>query len=321
MRIVGVVIVLAAVAAGIFQIAGRRDPEPAKANMQVCATIAPLADWAREVAGDDIRVVLLVDGYKDPHHFEPVVIDAVRVSASRALLAAGLGLDPWAEKLVENAGKGAALEFIDAGAWVKARKLSARMIGAHVHAGGAGHSHKHDHDHGEDPHYWQDPRRAMEVVRRLGEEFGRLDPGRKDAYAKRAADYIAKLKELDEQTEAAARKIPPGTQAVVFHDAYGYLFERMGVKVAAVVQGSPGVEPSLRDCAEALRVMREIGQQVIFKEPSSSQRAIDMIAQDLKISRTAVLDPLDNGDSPVGKNYLERMAHNIRTVGEAFEKR
>src|SRR5207247_278442 len=151
--------------------------------------------WAREVGGDDARVVLLVDGYKDPHHFEPAVIDAVRVSASRALIAVGLGLDPWAPKLVENAHKGDALEYINAGAWIQPRKLTDRTIEIHAHEGEEAHEHHHEHG-SDDPHYWQDPRRAMEVVRHLGEEFGRLDPPRKDAYARRAAACLEKLKTL-----------------------------------------------------------------------------------------------------------------------------
>ena len=337
--------------AGAVWLAARPHGALEPQRLQICATISPLADWAREVGGADARVYLLVDGYKDPHHFEPTVSDAVRVSASRALLASGLGLDPWAEQLVEHAGKGAALEYIDASQWIQPLKLSAREIeinpGSAANQNGGAESfantpdaqtvpravrdaadalrHAHGHNHGGDvdPHFWHDPRRAMQVVAHLVQEFGRFDPAHKDAYVARGEICLGKLKALDARVEAAAKKIPAGTRVVTFHDAYGYLFERLHVKVAAVVQTSPGVEPSLKDCAEALRVMREIKQPAIFKEPASSERAIDMIAHEMKIEHIALLDPLDNGDSPVGRDYFERMEHNIATLESVWteEKR
>lgn len=325
-------ILIGGFSAGAVWLAARPHGAIETRGLQICATISPLADWAREVGGGDARVYLLVDGYKDPHHFEPSVSDAVRVSASRALLASGLGLDPWAERLVERAGKGAALEYIDASQWIQPLKLTAREI--EISPGSAEktpdaqpvpravrdaadalrRAHGHIHGGDVDPHFWHDPRRAMQVVAHLVEEFGRFDPEHKEAYAARGEICLGKLKALDARVEAAAKKIPPGTRVVTFHDAYGYLFERLHVKVAAVVQTSPGVEPSLKDCSEALRVMREIKQPAIFKEPASSERAIEMIAREMRIERIALLDPLDNGASPVGRDYFERMEHNIATL-------
>ena len=93
----------------------------------------------------------------------------------------------------------------------------------------------------------------------------------------------------------------------------------MHINVAAVVQVSPGVEPSLKDCAEALDAMRAINQRVVFKEPSGSDRAIETIAAELGITQIEILDPLDNVDSPVGKTYVERMKHNIETLEKALK--
>ena len=154
----------------------------------------------------------------------------------------------------------------------------------------------------------------MTVAKHIADELSKLDPTHKEGYEKRLKECLERLTSLDERIEAVAKKIPAGTQIVTFHDAYGYLFERLHVNVAAVVQVSPGVEPSLKDCTEAIEAMRAIKQKVIFTEPAGSDRAIETIAKELKITRKEILDPLDNEFSPVGKDYFERMTHNISVL-------
>lgn len=284
-------------------------------RMQVCATISPLADWVREIGGDDVDVHCLVDGSKDPHHFEPSPQDAVRVTAARALFSIGLDLDEWADKLVQNSGRGGALVLFETGEWITPRKLVFHEIAIQGAAKpGAKVEDAHHHHGNGDPHYWHDPQRVMIVVKRIADELQKLDPAHKDGYEKRLTDCLLKLKLLDESIDRVAAKIPAGKQIVTFHDAYGYIFERLHVNVAAVVQVSPGVEPTLKDCAEAISVMRAIKQTVVFTEPSGSDSTIDKIKDELGIKRIEILDPLDNEFSPVGKNYFERMSHNINTL-------
>ncbi|HLX63450.1 MAG TPA: metal ABC transporter substrate-binding protein [Planctomycetota bacterium] len=331
MRIGSVAAVIAAavlIGVAIWFASGRADA-PSSGRLQLCATISPLADWVREVAGPDADVHCLVDGSKDPHHFEPTAQDALRISASRAVFAVGLGMDEWAETFVKNAERGDKLVLFETGEWIEPRKLEVHEI----EIGGALRAHEpraneprpqgsgHHHHGSEDPHYWQDPRRAMTVVARIADELIKIDPAHKSGYESRRDACLQKLKALDTLVESAAALIPKNQQLVTFHDAYGYLFERLHIHIAAVVQVTPGVEPSLKDCAEAIHAMREIGQKVVFKEPAGSDRAIEVIAKDLGITQVEILDPLDNEISPVGKNYFERMKHNVLTVAKTLSDR
>ena len=319
--VLGVAAIAIVLGLGIFLFSKKPDSADS-GRVQLCATISPLADWVREVAGDDADVHCLVDGSKDPHHFEPSPQDAVRVSASRAIFSIGLDLDEWADKLVENAGRGDKLVLFETGTWITPRKLEIHEIAIHGTANPDAKKAEehHHHEHGGDPHYWHDPKLAMTVVSRIAGELSKIDSAHKAGYEKRRDACLAKLKTLDDRIEAAAKKMPAGKQIVTFHDAYGYIFERLHIHVAAVVQVSPGVEVSLKDCTEAIAAMRAIKQNVVFKEPAGSDRAIEIIGKELGIARVEILDPLDNEDSPVGKNYFERMQHNIeileKTLGE-----
>ena len=282
---------------------------PKRETLEVVGTIFPLADWLREIGGPDATVHCLVAGSANPHHFEPTTGDAMRVSQARAVFGIGLNLDAWVGKLVKNAGRGDQLAYFETGKWITPRKIgAARMIGAD-----ADHAHEAGDD---DPHYWLDPQRAISVVRQMADEMGKLDPVHREAYLGRATAYVEKLKILDFELQKRAAEIPPGAQIVTFHDAYGYLLERLSIKLAAVVQVSPGVEPSLKDMTEAERIMREIRQRMVFAEPQESPKAATLVAERLG-AKVEILDPMDGELSPAGKTYLERLAYDIALLVKA----
>ncbi|MGD0094530.1 MAG: metal ABC transporter substrate-binding protein [Planctomycetota bacterium] len=337
MRVRCFVVVLLAGIAAVGVLAFRRPPQPrpdGPRKLEVAATIFPLADWLREVGGPDVEVHCLVSGGKNPHHFEPAIGDAVVVARARALFAAGLGLDEWAERLAANSGRGAELAFFETGSWIAPRAFQAGQTGvvplpAGEGAPGPAAPHRaegveveavHEHAHGNwDPHYWLDPLRASTVVVRMAGELGKLDPVHRDGYQQRCAAYVEKLKALNDEVAALARATPSGAQLVTFHDAYGYLLERLGIGLPAVIQSSPGVEPSVRDVGAALRILKQTGQRAVFHEPADSGVAVQTIARELGLE-VEVLDPLDTEASSAGKTYLERVRHDLKVLAGAVRK-
>src|SRR5205823_6212160 len=130
----------------------------------------------------------------------------------------------------------------ETGSWIEPMKMPAlKEIEIEKHADGDHEEDEHHHHHGDwDPHYWVDPQRAQVVVKKMAEELGRIDPPHRDDYARRAAAYALKLDALNKQLDAQQKVTLPGREIVTFHDAYGYLLNRLGMKIAAVVQVSPG---------------------------------------------------------------------------------
>src|SRR5437879_1235066 len=103
--LLGIIGLLVVAALGIAYLSLGRSaaPEPRTPNpepLTVVATLAPLADWLREIGGPDVAVHCLVSGAADPHHFEPSISDAMQISNARAVFAVGLEMDPWAQRLV-----------------------------------------------------------------------------------------------------------------------------------------------------------------------------------------------------------------------------
>lgn len=170
-------------------------------KLQVAATIFPLADWLREVAGPDAEVYCLVSGGQNPHHFQPLMKDVTRVSQSRALFAIGLELDPWAKSLAANAGSGVTLHLAET--WItplkmhetKEIEINGAAVPSATHDADDNDSDGDEHHHHGplDPHFWLDPARAIVVVKKMAEVLGQLDPAHSEGYRQRAAAYAQKL--------------------------------------------------------------------------------------------------------------------------------
>jgi len=294
----------------------------ASQKLNVAATIFVLADWLKNVGGDHVDVYCLVSGANNPHHFDPTTQDAVQLSRSRAVFAIGLELDSWAAKLARSAGS--QVELIEAGRWITPRTFT---FGACCAAGdhdGHGHDHEHAHSHdhkhepgGADPHFWHDPQRVITIVEKLAVELSRLDPAHAADYKTNADKYITRLKELDAEVVKAATLIPKNTRLVTFHDAYSYLFERLNITLAGVFQMTPGIEPSLRDVTEAVRMMKEVGQKTVFKEPLESATAADRVAQEVG-ARVELLDPMDSEAGAEFGGYIERFRGNLKRLTQAL---
>lgn len=300
-------------------------PTQSEEKILVVASIFPLADWLREIGGSEVEVHCLVSGGANPHHFEPSIKDVSLLNRAKAIFVVGLQLDPWAEKLAANTGRREELELFVTSKWITPRHIGAtKSIEIQAHQLSADeHGHdgdKHHHSGNEDPHYWLDPARAASVVKHMGEELGRIDPPHRELYAQRAVLYQEKLGDLSREIEQALRMIPAGSKLVTFHDAYGYLLDRLGVTLAAVIQASPGVEPSLRDMSEGIQIMRDIRQSNVFYEPASSMTEATMVAHELNIP-LVLLDPMDTEMSEAGKSYLERERHNIHVLIDALAVR
>src|SRR5512136_880557 len=73
--------------------------EESSDRLTVVATIYPLADFVKNVAGDVVQVVTLLRPGDSPHTYEPSSRDMKAVTRATLLVVNGAGLDFWVEKL------------------------------------------------------------------------------------------------------------------------------------------------------------------------------------------------------------------------------
>ena len=96
---------LLAVLAPVMAVGCQQSPEPGTKPL-VVATVFPVYEFARQVAGDRAEVVSLVPAGVEPHDWEPSPQDIARARRARVFVYNGAGLEPWALKLqADLAGK------------------------------------------------------------------------------------------------------------------------------------------------------------------------------------------------------------------------
>ncbi|HMK49900.1 MAG TPA: metal ABC transporter substrate-binding protein, partial [Thermodesulfovibrionales bacterium] len=73
-------------------------------KVSVIASIAPMADFVRQVGGERVDVKLLLPPGASPHTFEPTPKIVKVVSTADLFVKVGAGLEFWAEKIIRASG-------------------------------------------------------------------------------------------------------------------------------------------------------------------------------------------------------------------------
>lgn len=265
-------------------------------ELKVAATIFPLYDIARKVAGPVAEVVLVLPSGASPHTFEPTPASVRALSGAQAIFVIGYGLDDWAARLARGAG---VPQLIPVHAGIALRRPDG-TAGDRV-----------------DPHYWLAAPNAKAIARTMGAELARRAPARRAEVERSLAAYLARLDAADAEVRGLLADLPT-RKIATFHDGFGYFADAYDLQVAAVFEPYPGLEPSPRFVVEFQRKIRASGVRAVFTEPQMSVDALRPIARDLGVT-LAILDPL--GGLPGREGFIELLLFNARAVVAAASGR
>lgn len=271
-------------------------PAAPPAKPLVVATVYPLWEFARQVAGDRADVVVLVPAGVEPHDWEPAPRDVSQVRRAAVFVHTGTNLDGWAEKLLADlTGR--------TGVVVNARGgLSVLTVGGIT-----------------DPHVWLDPTLARVQVQAIAGGLEQADPAGGGAYAERAKAFIARLDALDVEFAAGladcARR-----EVVTSHAAFAYLARRYRLTQVPVMGISPEAEPSPADLAAIVRTARRLKVTHVFYETLVSPRLAETLSREIGATPLP-LNPIEGvspAEAAAGTGYLELMRANLANLRTAL---
>jgi len=290
----------AAVLAALLALGGCGESSPNGDGPRVVATTTELADFAREVGGEEVEVDQVLQPNTDPHDYEPRPDDVLAAADADLVLASGDGLDQWVDEVIDDSGSDA--EVVDLGAFVPERR-----------PGEEGKT---------DPHWWHDPRNAEAAVGRIGQEMGAVDPEHRSEFDRNAAAYERRLRGLDAEIADCIGSIPPAERKLVTdHDAFGYFAGRYAIEVvgAVIPSQSTQAQASAGDLADLVETIERNGVRAIFPESSVSSKVSDAVAAETGASSGEVL----HGDSlgPEGSDaadYIGMERANAEAMARGF---
>ena len=275
--------------------------EESSDRLTVVATIFPLADFVKNVAGDRVDVITLLRPGDSPHTYEPTARDMKAVARATLLVVNGAGLDFWVEKLKSAASDN--MVELDTSAILEEEGL---LLSGDEHEGGV------------NPHYWLDPVLAQMQVEAIAAALVAADPGNKESYLGNAADYVAELKSLDAEIKNETQSFS-SREFITFHPAWTYFARRYGLVEAAVIEESPGKDPTIDEQRRIIDLARELNVKVIFAEPQFSTKVADTIA-DGSGAKVLLLDPIGGPGLAGRDSYIALMRYDVEQMGVAMKQ-
>jgi ABC-type Zn uptake system ZnuABC Zn-binding protein ZnuA len=264
-------------------------PETGKPHF--AATIFPLYDIARNIAGEGGVVTLIVPPGASPHFFEFSPRQLSALQDVKTVFSIGHGLDDWVAQATTAAGT-AQVTIVDHG--IALRRFE---------------------DGTTDPHYWLRLDNAGKIAANIAAILAANDTAHAETYRANARDYQRKLAAEERELKDALAPAR-GSPILTFHDAWFYFADEFGLKIAGTFEPASGQEPTARYLANLQRRIKADHIRAIFIEPQLSSGVLRSFARDNGVE-IAELDPL--GGTEGRATYLDLMAFNVHAVRKAIE--
>jgi ABC-type Zn uptake system ZnuABC Zn-binding protein ZnuA len=250
-------------------------------RLRVVATTAILADFAKQVAGPDADVSVIIPAGVDVHSFEPSPSVARDIASAHVIVLNGYHLEESVLNVVaENKARGATVV-------IAAKGLKARVGGEHDEDE---HGHEDEPPKGldalataeGDPHLWLSVAGARKYVENIRDGLAAADKAHADGYRERASKYLDVLTALEAEIKGTVGKIPQDRRKIVtFHDAYGYFADAYGFTLtAAILPSGANQQVSAQKVAEVVEAVRKSGVKAIYRETEFDSTVVEAIAKE-----------------------------------------
>ena len=283
-------------------------PAKESSRLKLLASFYPIAIMALNIT-DGVEGVAVESMAQQQtgclHDFQMTTADMKKAETADAFLINGAGMEGFLDKISDQLPE---LPVIDSSTGIP-------LIASgedHHHDGGEG----HDHDQEDyNPHLWVSITNCMEQVRNLSEGIIALDPEHEAEYRENTETYLEKLSALRDKMHSALDHVK-NKDIITFHEAFPYFAEEFGLHIAAVINREPDSQPSAKELADTIRLVRETGVKALFVEPLYPETSADIIAAETG-AQVYVLDPAVSGEWD--KNaYLTTMESNLQVLEQAF---
>lgn len=277
-------------------------------KLQIVCTTGMLADAARIIGGDRVRVRGLMGPGVDPHLYKARPSDMELLAQADLIVYHGLHLEAKLAEVLDRLGESRPVLAAAQSAIPSAMLLSAEGSGS-----------------APDPHVWFDVELWIPVCERIGKELATLDKAHAAEYAQRSADYREELEALHSYVNEQALKVPAAQRVLVTaHDAFNYFGRRYGYEVLGLQGISTEAEAGTGDVQRLTDFIVERRLPAIFVESSVPVRNIEALiaaagarGHAVRVGGSLFSDALGDDGTPEG-SYLGMVRHNIDTIVAAL---
>lgn len=288
-------------------------PETDSGKLKIVTTMFPAYDFARNIAGDNADVSLLLPAGVESHSFEPTPRDMVKIENCDIFIFNGGESESWVEGLLDSCeGDFSIVRMID----------SAEENLLEEDEGENGHDHDENHNHGEgeieyDEHIWTSPAICTKICSDITTAICTADSDNSKIYEANLDVYTDKLKQLDSDfknvVSSAERK------EFIFGDRFPfkYFADEYGLTYYAAFPGcSSQTEPSAATIAKLISKTNEDNIPAIFYIEMSNRLVADTLAESTGAKELLFhsCHNLTKDEMQRGEDYLSLMNKNLENL-------
>lgn len=257
----------------------------AQAKIKVAASLPDLASIAAAVGGDEVEVFSIARSNANPHFVEVLPSYMIRVAKARIYVKAGLGLDQWADAILDGS-RNNAITVVDASSGVTVLEKPTGKVDA---------SQGDVHPQG-NPHYWLDPQNGLRIAETVRDALKKTDPAH-------AAAYDANYEKFRAGSESRIRdwnaRMAPlkGKAVITYHSSWVYFAHAFNLRIVGYVEPFPGIPPTARHLRELLETIRSEKAELLIQEPYYSGKDPEFLARETGI-RVFRFTPSCEGTGP-----------------------
>ncbi|SDT18855.1 manganese/zinc/iron transport system substrate-binding protein [Paenibacillaceae bacterium GAS479] len=274
----------------------------------ITATTGMIADAAKRVGGDRVKVETLMGPGVDPHLYKASYGDMVKLDEADVVFYGGLHLEGKMTEVLKKLGQ---VKTVAA--------VTDTMPKGRLHEGEPGSGIP-------DPHVWFDASLWTYTVEMVRDTLISEDAAHESEYRQRADIYIRELQQLHYYAQEQLGSVPEKHRVLVTaHDAFGYFGRAYGLEVIGLQGMSTASEYGSKDVS-ALRdflVQREI--PAVFVESSIPRKSIESVLEGAgKLGHEVIIggelfsDAMGEEGTPEG-TYVGMFRHNVDTIAKALK--
>ena len=253
---------------------------PLMASINVFSCEPEWASLANELGGERISSYSATTAFQDPHHIEARPSLIAKIRRADLVICSGAELETgWLPMLQRQAGNNNILPgkpgYFEAAAMVQRLDLATkvdRSLGD-VHASG-------------NPHVHLDPRRIQTIAEALLSRLKLIDPDGSDHYQQRFNHFAQRWQSAIAQWQDQAKDLK-GARIVVHHRDWIYLFDWLGIEIAAALEPKPGLPATAGHLVSLKKSLQTKPAKMIVHTTYQNPRAAQRLSQ---ITNTPVVE-------------------------------
>ena len=241
--------VTALFAAGCGDTPGGENKTGKSGQKTVTVTTSFLADMTKELAGDYVRIEMIIPAGEDPHLYVAQPKDLQKLKEADLVLYHGLHFEGKMVEVLEKKGTAVSADF-PPGDILRLEEDGAEVV---------------------DPHFWFSIPLYKKASEKAAESLIRLVPEHEKEIRANLAKYLKQLDDLDAEIRGKIAQIPPENRNLVTpHDAFNYFSRSYGMKVVAPQGVSTNSEVANADIEKTADFIVSHKVKAVFAESTTN---------------------------------------------------